>query len=136
MITEKTRQDIFDKCRKVPGLSEDTWRLDAADAIIKRTSYGCADELYGWEIDHVVPRSLLEEHKVPEDLIDDEQNLRAMNWNNNRSKSDSYPSYKIVVTSSDDGSSNIFIDGNKTVNKSRQQKLRELYKDYFNEGEL
>lgn len=136
MITEKTRQEIFDKCRKVPGLSEDVWRMDAADAIIKRTSYGCDDELYGWEIDHVVPRSLLETHKVPEDLIDDEQNLRAINWNNNRSKSDSYPSYKIVVTSLDDGSSNIFIEGNKTVNKSRQQKLRELYKDYFNEGEL
>lgn len=136
MITEKTRQEIFDKCRKVPGLPEDIWRMDAADAIIKRTSYGCDDELYGWEIDHVIPRSLLEEHKVPEDLIDDEQNLRAMNWNNNRSKSDSYPFYKIVVTSSDDGSSNIFIEGNKTVNKSRQQKLRELYKDYFKEGEL
>lgn len=136
MVTNEQKLRAFSRCRPVPGLSPDIWRMDAAGAIIKKLSYGEDDELYGWEIDHIIPRALLEKHGVPDQLIDHDDNLRAMNWNNNRSKSDDYPSYEIVVTSAEDGSSNIFTDDRRTVNESRQQRLRELYKNYFNEGEL
>ena len=123
---------IFQKCRTIEGLDPKMWRLDSSGAIIKKTSYGRDDELYGWEIDHVIPVSILEKYHVPEELGNDMLNLRAMNWNNNVSKGNSYPKYEIVITSEDDGKSNTYVVGKKTVNKWLQEKLRALYNGYIN----
>ena len=136
MFTEEQKNAIFGKCRIIEGLDPKIWRLDSSGAIIRRTSYGRDDELYGWEIDHVIPLSIMEEYNVPEDKRNDMSNLRAMNWNNNASKGDSYPSYDIVVTSEDDGKSNTFIIGRKTVNAQLQERLKALYGQYINFEEL
>lgn len=130
MYTDEQKDRIFQKCRTIEGMNPMMWRLDASGAIIKRTSYGRDDELYGWEIDHVLPVAILEKYDVPEELQNNDINLRALNWNNNVSKEDSYPGYDIVVTSNDDGRSNTFTMGRKTVNEPLQMKLRELFKDY------
>lgn len=45
-----------------------------------RNKYGATDSEYGWEIDHVVPRS-----KGGTDLLG---NLQPLQWENNRSKGD------------------------------------------------
>ena len=112
------------------------WRLDPAGAIIKKTSYGRDDEMYGWEIDHVIPKAILEQYNVPKELQDNMTNMRAMNWNNNVSKGDSYPEYEIVVSSEDDGRSNTFTIGRKTVNAKLQERLKSLYEKYINFKDL
>lgn len=131
MFTEEQKEATFQKCKKIEGLNPNIWRIDASGAIIRKTSYGRDDELYGWEIDHVVPLALLRKYNVPETLWDDDVNLRALNWNNNVSKDDSYPTYSIVVTSNDDGISNTFTIGNRTVNCELQDRLRSLYGNYI-----
>ena len=136
MFTEEQKDLVFSRCRVIDGMNPNMWRLDSSGAIIRRISYGRDDELYGWEIDHVIPISILEKYSVPKSLWDNSTNLRAMNWNNNVSKGDSYPHYEIVVTSNDDGRSNTFMIGSKTVNMRLQDKLKSLYGEFINFEEL
>lgn len=81
--------------------------MDACDAIIRRGSYGRDDDFFGWEVDHIVPKSLLEDNGVPQELIDDFRNLRPLNWRNNVSKGNDYPEYKAEICSEDGGESNV-----------------------------
>ncbi len=72
---------------------------DKAGAWIIRDKYGDTTPLgYGWEIDHKVPTS-----HYGSDL---DENLRPLQWENNRSKSDNYPEWTSVVTSQ--GERNIY----------------------------
>lgn len=131
-LSEKEKDRIFRKARKIEGLDADEWRMDACDAIIHRSSYGRGDDFFGWEVDHIVPKSLLEENGVPQDLIDDFQNLRPLNWRNNVSKGNDYPSYKVEIQSEDGGESNVIRSRRRTVNQAKQKELRELYAQYLN----
>lgn len=130
-LSEKDKDRIFRKARKIEGLDADEWRMDACDAIIHRSSFGRDDEFFGWEVDHIVPKSLLEENGVPQDLIDDFQNLRPLNWRNNVSKGNDYPSYKVEIQSEDGGESNVIRSRRRTVNQVKQKELRELYAKYL-----
>ena len=130
-LSEKEKDRIFSKARKIEGLDADEWRMDACDAIIHRSSFGRDDEFFGWEVDHIVPKSLLEENGVPQDLIDDFQNLRPLNWRNNVSKGNDYPSYKVEIQSEDGGESNVIRSRRRTVNQVKQKELRELYAKYL-----
>lgn len=131
-LSEKEKDRIFRKARKIEGLDADEWRMDACDAIIHRSSYGRNDDFFGWEVDHIVPKSLLEENGVPQNLIDDFRNLRPLNWRNNVSKGDDYPSYKVEIQSEDGGESNVIRSRRRTVNQAKQKELRELYAQYLN----
>ena len=131
-LSEKEKDRIFRKARKIEGLDADEWRMDACDAIIYRHSYGRNDDFFGWEVDHIVPQSLLEENGVPQNLIDDFRNLRPLNWRNNVSKGDDYPSYKVEIQSEDGGESNVICSRRRTVNQAKQKELRELYAQYLN----
>ena len=129
--TEKQLDNIFAQVRPISGLNQKEWGLDASNAIICRASYGREDEFFGWEVDHIVPRTLLESCKVPDELIDNEMNLRPLNWNNNVSKGDNYPKYDIRIVSEDEGQSNVRKKAVKIINKSKQEQLKQLYKDYL-----
>ena len=83
------------------------------------------DNLYGWEIDHICPKSLLEQRGFKEEEIDDLRNLRPMQHENNASKGDDYPSYTAVVTS--DGKKNIRKENNLTVNAVTRRIIDKLY---------
>ena len=130
-LSEKEKDRIFRKARKIEGLDADEWRMDACDAIIHRSSYGRDDEFFGWEVDHIVPKSLLEENDVPQVLIDDFRNLRPLNWRNNLSKGNDYPKYTADIKSEDGGESNVIRSSSRTVNKAKQKELRELYAQYL-----
>ena len=58
--------------------------------------------------------------------IDKVDNLRALQHENNVSKSDDYPSYTAVVTS--DGTENVNITKYLEVNPKKQEILKRLYK--------
>lgn len=130
-FTEQELDSIFNKASEINGCDPNEWRLDASGAIIRRSSYGSDDELYGWEVDHIVPQSFLEDNDVPDDLIDDDKNLQPLNWNNNNSKGDDYPDYWIVVEADELQESNVSVNKEKTISVMKQNELKELYKDYI-----
>jgi len=56
----------------------DNYRLDECGALIKFEDYGQRNSIYGWEIDHITPKS-----KGGKDIL---SNYRALHWNNNASR--------------------------------------------------
>lgn len=71
---------VWEKGTPVANQSPSTMRRDSCGALMLRNKYGATDSEYGWEIDHVVPRS-----KGGTDLLG---NLQPLQWENNRSKGD------------------------------------------------
>lgn len=110
-------EEVWKKATVIQGYDEDHFRKDCCGAIIAREKYGDLDSVFGWQIDHVYPQSL-----GGTDIID---NLRAMQWQNNESKKDDYPSYYSSVVAN--GISNIESRVRHVVNPSLQKKLKEIY---------
>lgn len=83
--------------RRYVGTSR--FKKDIAGAWMDYDKYGetksCGE---GWEIDHIKP--------VSDGGSDDITNLRPLQWENNRSKSDNYPRWESVVSSK--GTTNIY----------------------------
>lgn len=127
--TEEQKREYWERTSSVDGEDPQQVRRDASGAIIHYSKYKDRNSDYGWEIDHIYPKSLLEEAKVPEELINDPHNLRPMNWKNNVSKGCDYPSYTTVLTAL--GSKNVEKKGTRVVNADIQEDLKELYKDYL-----
>lgn len=124
-MTEEQIQEAWNRATVVDGYDKDRYRKDACGAWILRNKYGDTDSLYGWEVDHIVPQSLLREKGYSEMMIDYSLNLRALQHENNASKSDDYPSYTAVVTS--EGTENVRVTKFLEVNKKKQEALKKLY---------
>jgi 5-methylcytosine-specific restriction endonuclease McrA len=116
-FTDEQKIAAWEKAHKIPGYNEAMFRKDACGAWIMRDKYGSQDNTFGWVIDHIYPKSLGGK--------DDNDNLRALHYQNNLSKGDDYPSYTTAVTS--DGDKNIPSKRNITVNEKTRNKLNALY---------
>lgn len=66
-------------------------RTDKCGAKMRWKNYGDTDSPYGWEVDHIYPKS--------KGGSDDVSNLQALHWRNNRSKDDGPDSGFCVVKS-------------------------------------
>lgn len=121
-VSEELKLKLWNRAQKVPGFDEHIFRKDPCGAWIIWDRYGMVDNLYGWEIDHVVPVAVLKEKNVPEEKIDHPINLRAMQCDNNRRKSDDYPSYFSSVTS--DGNKNIRKEQSRRVDDEKNERLK------------
>ena len=124
-FTEEQIQAVWNRAQSIDGYDKSRFRKDACGAWILRDKYGDTDSLYGWVIDHIVPQSLLIKKGFSKEKIDLQENLRALQHENNASKSDDYPSYTAVVTS--EGSRNISSWKFLEVNKKKQVLLSKLY---------
>lgn len=124
-ISELDIQNTWNRATSVEGYDAARYRKDACGAWIIRNKYGDTDSLYGWVVDHIVPQSLLREKGISESMIDNSLNLRALQHENNASKSDDYPSYTAVVTS--EGTENVRIAKFLEVNSKKQEALKKLY---------
>ena len=58
--SEDQIQYVWNRAIVVEGFDQSRFRKDACGAWIIREKYGDNDSLYGWEIDHIVPQTLLE----------------------------------------------------------------------------
>jgi hypothetical protein len=83
-------QQVWNKAKQVSGYDPNIWRQDFAGAWIRQDLYG-TDHKYGWEIDHLKPVSI--------GGSDELNNLNPLNWRNNRTKADNYPTFKTSVSS-------------------------------------
>jgi hypothetical protein len=116
-FSQQQIEEVWNKGAKVDDYDAAKYRKDVAGAWMAKDKYGTETAL-GWEIDHVYPDS--------KGGTDNLTNLRPMQWENNRGKGDSYPTYNSVKTA--DGDKNIDKEQVFTVSETLQQKLKELYK--------
>ena len=124
-MTEEQIQDVWNRATVVDGYDKSRYRKDACGAWIIRNKYGDTDSLYGWQVDHIVPQSLLRDKGFSESMINNSLNLRALQHENNASKHDDYPSYTAVVTS--EGTENVRVSKFLEVNSKKQEALKKLY---------
>jgi hypothetical protein len=87
-FSEEKINHIWEKGSVVAGYNKDKYRKDTCGAWIQKDKYGTEEHL-GWVIDHVYPES--------KGGTDDFINLRPMQWQNNLSKADNYPSYQCAI---------------------------------------
>ncbi len=111
-------ESLWKKTRIAKGLNPEIFRIDACGALIMRDKYNM-DNPFGWEVDHIFPKSL-----GGNDNID---NLRALHYKNNKSKANDYPSY--VACLRFDGKDNVNDIRSLKVNNKVREKLKALYKN-------
>jgi hypothetical protein len=81
MVTKSAKEAAWDRASKMRGKNPDQYRRDELGNPMFKQSYGKASDM-GWEIDHRKP--------VAKGGTDDPRNLRALNTQANRKKSDKY----------------------------------------------
>jgi 5-methylcytosine-specific restriction endonuclease McrA len=97
---------IWQKATKVENYEPNKWRKDFAGAWIQRSQFGIRSE-FGWEIDHIVPKS--------RGGSDEPGNLIPMHWRNNVAKSDNYPNFTSIVSSN--GNMNVDLEQSWQISK-------------------
>lgn len=85
---ENTIETVWRKGEIEPTYSG--FRKDKCGASMQRSKYGKTEQ-WGWEIDHIKPVAL--------GGTDDVSNLQPLQWENNRKKSDNYPTWSCEVRS-------------------------------------
>lgn len=115
-FSESKIQDVWDKGFTVPTYDSNKYRKDTCGAWMERDKYG-KEGVLGWEIDHVYPTSKGGDSEL--------ENLRPMNWANNRSKADDFPTYTCAIKSDDD--KNVPSKEELTVNEELKKTLSEKY---------
>ena len=78
-----TKKEIaWENAHKVRGRNPDVYRKDDYGNLMYWSSYGKQSDM-GWEIDHIHPKA--------KGGTDSPRNLQAVQWEENRKKSDKYP---------------------------------------------
>ena len=123
--SEDIKLTVWRKGKVVPLLSADEYRYDEQGALMKWDEYGSYSNM-GWQIDHIYPESLLQSSGVPQDKIDDIDNLRPVNSLNNNIKSDDYPNFKSSMVYDSDLRKNVKTIKSWTVTENAQQRLKTI----------
>lgn len=126
MSLTELKDIAWQSAQVVEGYNPDRIRKDACGAWIAYVDFNNHDSLFGWEIDHIYPVFRLKVLGIPEKKWDHPLNIRALHWQNNLSKGDSYPMYTAVL--SDEGATNIKCEAIYWVNEVLQYSLRKLFK--------
>ncbi len=69
-VTDQLKRKVWQKGQAVEGFNPDLYRKDPCGAWIVWDKYGVQDSIYGWEIDHIYPKSKLEARGFRAELID------------------------------------------------------------------
>jgi hypothetical protein len=115
-FTEDKINSVWEKAKKIDGQDGAKYRQDVGGAWIQKDKYG-KEESFGWEIDHMFPESLGGNENLA--------NLQPLQWENNRTKADNFPSYSTSVSS--DGTKYLKKDQNWKFTDSFIQTLKGLY---------
>jgi 5-methylcytosine-specific restriction endonuclease McrA len=80
---EQSKKLVWNKGRVIPDFDSEVWRWDKCGNVMKYSEHGNVNSENGWEIDHIKPTSLGGSNEL--------SNLQPLQWENNRSKGDTYP---------------------------------------------
>lgn len=91
MWTKAQEDAAWNKCRTIEGKDHNLWRLDFADAIIRRDHISLRGA-FGWRVTMLKPKEM--------GGTTDNDNLIAAQWRNSRMKvlTGSYPKFKSIIT--------------------------------------
>ncbi len=104
MWDQETIDAVWNKAEKSTESNEKAgFRKDQCTAWIRKSAYGNRDNAYGWEIDHITPKS-----KGGTDAI---SNLRPLHWANNASRQDDRLTPHVIS----EGDHNIYKDTGKKL---------------------
>ncbi len=79
-FSEDIIDKVWEKDEIVSGYDSNIRRKDKCSAWITKSQYGNRDSNFGWEIDHIIPKT-----KGGRDEL---QNYQPLQWKNNLDKSD------------------------------------------------
>ena len=82
MATKKQQEQAWNNAHTIRGKNPDVYRKDDFGNVIFKNSYGLKSTM-GCEVDHSHPKS--------KGGTDSPKNLQAVQWEENRKKSDKYP---------------------------------------------
>lgn len=82
MANQKQIDNVWNNATKIRGKNPNLYRKDDYGNPIYKPSYGKTSDM-GWELDHKYPKS--------KGGSDSSRNLQAVQWEENRKKSDTYP---------------------------------------------
>lgn len=129
VISQELKDKIWEKGTIVEGFDSNKVRKDACGAWIQYDMYGDRGSIFGWDIDHIFPKTILREKNALEEEIDNIDNLRPLNWINNESKNLDYPVYHAKVISKDD--KNIRGDFEFEIDENTQSVIANLFGKYL-----
>jgi hypothetical protein len=89
--TEEQIEKVWLKGKEVSGYEKNKHRKDLAGAWMQKDQHGNQDSIFGWQIDHKIPSA--------KNGCSSMCNLQPLQWNNNQTKSDDFPSFKTSITS-------------------------------------
>jgi len=115
-FTDDKIKTVWQNAKTVDNFDPNKFRQDVCGAWMAWDNYG-KETAIGWEVDHVLP--------VSKGGTDHTDNLRAMHWQNNRSKADDFPTYKSAVTAKE--KENIASVNELTINSPTLKQLKQLY---------
>lgn len=82
MATNKQIEDVWNNAHKVRGKNPEVYRKDDYGNMMYKSSYVKQSDM-GWEVDY--------RHTKSKGGTNTSRNLQAVQWEENRSKSDKYP---------------------------------------------
>lgn len=95
-FSEELIEAVWQKAQVIPNNNPNEFRQDYAGAWIRREDFGKGTP-YGWEIDHIRPKSM--------GGTDDISNLIPLQYQNNCRKANQYPRWQTGISS--DGINNV-----------------------------
>lgn len=125
-MNDNLKDIAWNAAQIIEGYDARRIRQDACGAWIAYADFRDPTSMFGWEVDHIYPVSLLKQLNVPEKLWNHPLNLRAFHWKNNRMKSSSYPMYTSAVIGY--GDTNMEQQNVFWVSDPLQDSLRQLFR--------
>lgn len=85
-FSEFVKKHVWEK--GIPAFLEDPEKVrkDCCGALMHYNEFGNTSSRYGWEIDHIRPKS--------HGGVDDIANLQPLHWENNRGKAENFPHWE------------------------------------------